>query len=80
MAAGQGTLPANRRKLGGVKPVHQLLASAVPGDAVTDQAFAWRTVLRWWGHRERDLSPSTCTRHWRDKCAHWRGAGYSRAT
>jgi glycosyltransferase involved in cell wall biosynthesis len=51
MAAGQGTLPANRRKLGGVKPVHQLLASAVPGDAVTDQAFAWRTVLRWWGHR-----------------------------
>jgi glycosyltransferase involved in cell wall biosynthesis len=34
-----------------VRPVHQLLASAVPGDAVTDQAFAWRTVLRWWGHR-----------------------------
>jgi L-malate glycosyltransferase len=34
-----------------VRPVHQFLASAVPGDAVTDQAFAWRTVLRWWGNR-----------------------------
>jgi glycosyltransferase involved in cell wall biosynthesis len=33
-----------------VKRVHQLVASAVPGDAVTDQAFAWRTVLRSWGH------------------------------
>jgi glycosyltransferase involved in cell wall biosynthesis len=32
-----------------VRPIHQLLASAVPGDAVTDQAFAWRTVLRYWG-------------------------------
>ena len=34
-----------------MRSVHQLLASAVPGDAVTDQAFAWRTVLRWWGYR-----------------------------
>jgi glycosyltransferase involved in cell wall biosynthesis len=34
-----------------MRPVHQLLASAVPGDAVTDQALAWRTVLRWWGHK-----------------------------
>lgn len=33
-----------------MRRVHLLLASAVPGDAVTDQAFAWRTVLRWWGH------------------------------
>ena len=32
-----------------MRSVHQLLASAVPGDAVTDQAFAWRTVLRYWG-------------------------------
>jgi glycosyltransferase involved in cell wall biosynthesis len=34
-----------------MRTVHQLLASAVPGDAVTDQAFAWRTVLRYWGHK-----------------------------
>ena len=34
-----------------MRPVRQFLASAVPGDAVTDQAFAWRTILRWWGHR-----------------------------
>jgi glycosyltransferase involved in cell wall biosynthesis len=34
-----------------MRPVHQLVASAVPGDAVTDQAFAWRTVLRYWGHK-----------------------------
>jgi glycosyltransferase involved in cell wall biosynthesis len=34
-----------------VRTVHQLLASAVPGDAVTDQAFGWRTVLRSLGHR-----------------------------
>jgi glycosyltransferase involved in cell wall biosynthesis len=34
-----------------MRPVHQLVASAAPGDAVTDQAFAWRTVLRHWGHK-----------------------------
>jgi glycosyltransferase involved in cell wall biosynthesis len=34
-----------------MRRVHQLVASAVPGDAVTDQAFAWRTVLRYWGHK-----------------------------
>lgn len=34
-----------------MRTVHQLLASAVPGDAVTDQAFAWRTTLRSWGCR-----------------------------
>jgi hypothetical protein len=34
-----------------VRAVHQLLASAVPGDAVTDQAFAWRTTLRSWGYK-----------------------------
>lgn len=33
-----------------MRAVHQLLASAVPGDAVTDQAFAWRTTLRSWGY------------------------------
>jgi glycosyltransferase involved in cell wall biosynthesis len=36
-----------------VKRVVQLLASAVPGDAVTDQAFAWRTVLRHWGYASK---------------------------
>jgi glycosyltransferase involved in cell wall biosynthesis len=34
-----------------VKAVHQLLASAVSGDAVTDQALAWRTTLRSWGYK-----------------------------
>jgi glycosyltransferase involved in cell wall biosynthesis len=39
-----------------VRSVHQLLASAVPGDAVTDQAFAWRTVLRYWGHESEVIA------------------------
>ena len=30
--------------------VHQLLPAASPSDAVTDQAFAWRELLREWGH------------------------------
>jgi glycosyltransferase involved in cell wall biosynthesis len=29
--------------------IDQLVASAVPGDAVTDQAFAWQAALRSWG-------------------------------
>jgi glycosyltransferase involved in cell wall biosynthesis len=33
-----------------VKLVHQIVASVTPGDAVTDQAFAWRAALRTWGH------------------------------
>jgi glycosyltransferase involved in cell wall biosynthesis len=33
-----------------VTVVHQLLPSATPGDAVTDQAFAWRDLLAQWGH------------------------------
>ena len=32
-------------------PVHQLLAAASPGDAVTGQAFAWARLLEEWGHR-----------------------------
>jgi L-malate glycosyltransferase len=28
----------------------------VPGDAVTDQAFAWRTVLRYWGHESEIIA------------------------
>ena len=30
--------------------VHQLLPAASPNDAVTNQAFAWRDLLRVWGH------------------------------
>jgi glycosyltransferase involved in cell wall biosynthesis len=30
--------------------VHQLLPAASPNDAVTNQAFAWRGLLREWGH------------------------------
>jgi L-malate glycosyltransferase len=30
--------------------VHQLLPAAAPGDAVTDQAFAWRRLLAEWGY------------------------------
>jgi glycosyltransferase involved in cell wall biosynthesis len=33
-----------------VKLVDQVVASVTPGDAVTDQAFAWRAALRSWGH------------------------------
>jgi glycosyltransferase involved in cell wall biosynthesis len=29
--------------------VHQLIAAAAPGDAVTGQALAWREILRAWG-------------------------------
>jgi glycosyltransferase involved in cell wall biosynthesis len=32
------------------KPVHQLLSSVAPGDAVTGQAFAWQELLREWGY------------------------------
>jgi glycosyltransferase involved in cell wall biosynthesis len=31
--------------------VHQLLPAAVPGDAVTNQAFAWRELLANWGYK-----------------------------
>ena len=34
-----------------MKLVHQVVASVTPGDAVTDQAFAWRAALRTWGHK-----------------------------
>jgi glycosyltransferase involved in cell wall biosynthesis len=30
--------------------VHQLLPAAAPRDAITGQAFAWRDLLRTWGH------------------------------
>ena len=31
-------------------PVHQVIPAATPGDAVTNQAFAWRALLAQWGH------------------------------
>ena len=31
-------------------PIHQLLPAAAPYDAITGQAFAWRDLLRTWGH------------------------------
>jgi glycosyltransferase involved in cell wall biosynthesis len=33
-----------------VTAVHQLLPAAAPRDAITGQAFAWRDLLRTWGH------------------------------
>jgi glycosyltransferase involved in cell wall biosynthesis len=33
-----------------VNAVHQLLPAAAPHDAITGQAFAWRDLLREWGH------------------------------
>jgi glycosyltransferase involved in cell wall biosynthesis len=33
-----------------VSAVHQLLPAAAPYDAITGQAFAWRDLLRTWGH------------------------------
>jgi glycosyltransferase involved in cell wall biosynthesis len=39
-----------------VNSVHQLVASAVPGDAVTDQAFACRTALRYWGRKSEVIA------------------------
>jgi glycosyltransferase involved in cell wall biosynthesis len=36
--------------------VHQLLPAAVPYDAITEQAFAWRDLLRGWGHESEILA------------------------
>jgi glycosyltransferase involved in cell wall biosynthesis len=33
-----------------VTAVHQLLPAAAPRDAITDQAFGWRDLLRGWGY------------------------------
>jgi glycosyltransferase involved in cell wall biosynthesis len=33
-----------------VRAIHQLIPSATPGDAVTNQALAWRDLLAEWGH------------------------------
>ncbi len=36
---------------GAPRTVHQVIAAASPGDAVTGQALRWRERLRAWGHR-----------------------------
>jgi glycosyltransferase involved in cell wall biosynthesis len=33
-----------------LRPVHQVLPAATPGDAITNQAFAWQRLLDEWGH------------------------------
>jgi glycosyltransferase involved in cell wall biosynthesis len=42
--------PAPLRSLHLVTAVHQLLPAAAPRDAITDQAFGWRDLLRSWGY------------------------------
>jgi glycosyltransferase involved in cell wall biosynthesis len=39
-----------------VTAVHQLLPSAAPHDAITDQAFAWRELLHGWGYESEILA------------------------
>ena len=36
--------------------VHQILPAASPHDAITDQAFAWRDLLRGWGYESEILA------------------------
>lgn len=36
--------------------MHQVLAGAGPGDAITDQALRWRSVLRRWGYRSEIIA------------------------
>ena len=36
--------------------VHQILPAAAPHDAITDQAFAWRDLLRGWGYESEILA------------------------
>jgi glycosyltransferase involved in cell wall biosynthesis len=36
--------------------VNQVIPSATPGDAITDQAFAWQELLSEWGHRGEVLA------------------------
>jgi glycosyltransferase involved in cell wall biosynthesis len=40
-----------------VTAVHQILPAALPHDAITGQAFAWRDLLRSWGHESKILAP-----------------------
>jgi glycosyltransferase involved in cell wall biosynthesis len=40
-----------------VNAVHQILPAAAPHDAITDQAFAWRALLRRWGYESELFAP-----------------------
>jgi glycosyltransferase involved in cell wall biosynthesis len=40
-----------------VTAVHQILPAAAPHDAITDQAFAWRDLLRRWGYESELFAP-----------------------
>jgi glycosyltransferase involved in cell wall biosynthesis len=40
-----------------VKVVHQILPAAAPHDAITDQALAWRALLRRWGYESELFAP-----------------------
>jgi glycosyltransferase involved in cell wall biosynthesis len=39
-----------------VKALHQLVAAATPGDAVTEQALAWQRLIRGWGMRSEVIA------------------------
>ena len=52
----------------GVIAVHQLLPAAAPGDAVTDQAFAWRDLLARLGPSRRDRRRARASRPARTRC------------
>ena len=49
LAGGLGAPRGGGRTAGRLMRVHQLIAAAAPGDAVTDQALAWQGILREWG-------------------------------
>jgi glycosyltransferase involved in cell wall biosynthesis len=47
----------SREQSGRVTAVHQIVPAASPHDAITGQAFAWRDLLRSWGHESEILAP-----------------------
>src|SRR5207342_2463499 len=49
LAGRLGAARGRRRTTGRLMRIHQLIAAAAPGDAVTDQALAWQGILRAWG-------------------------------
>ena len=49
LAGGVGAPGGGGRAARGLMRVHQLIAAAAPGDAVTGQALAWQGILRGWG-------------------------------
>ena len=50
MAGRAAALPQHRRAARRLRPIHQVLPAASPNDAVTNQAFAWQSLLVQWGH------------------------------